>query len=132
MKWKTHLPEAHSHGAGDLESGHVAMTDHSGQVTLSLKAGDAVATDYRLLQGTHGNASSTRRDCILLSFAPSWQRLPEDIKAHLIDHPAQPSENETLLTPTSVSNLLPTFNGLRRSLPLNRNAPPHFEISHGM
>ena len=74
------LPEAHSQSAGGLESGHVAMTDLADQVTLSLKAGDAVATDYRLLHGTHGNAGSTRRDCILLSFTPSWQRLPEDIK----------------------------------------------------
>lgn len=126
------LPEAHSHGAGDLESGHAAMTDLPGQVTLSLKAGDAVVTDYRLLHGTHGNASSTRRDCILLSFTPSWQRLPEDMRAHLIDHPAQPSENEFPQTPTLVSSLLPTFSGLRRSLPLNRNAPSHFDISHEM
>jgi ectoine hydroxylase-related dioxygenase (phytanoyl-CoA dioxygenase family) len=122
------LPEAHGQGAGNLESEHVAMNDLPGQVTLSLRAGDAVAIDYRLLHGTHGNASSSRRHCILLSFTPSWRRLPEEIRAHLIDHPAQPSDNEASQTTMMISDLLPTFDGLRRSLPLNRNAPPVFQI----
>jgi hypothetical protein len=84
------LPEAHSRAAETLDAEHVAMTDLRGQVTPVMRAGDAVAIDYRLLHGTHGNASSVRRDCILLSFTPSWRRLPEDIRAHLIDHPALP------------------------------------------
>jgi hypothetical protein len=123
------LPEAHGQGAGNLESEHVAMNDLSGQATLSLRAGDAVAIDYRLLHGTHGNASGSRRDCILLSFTPSWRQLPESIRAHLIDHPAQPSENEASQTAMMISDLRPTFDGMRRSLPLNRNAPAEFKIS---
>ena len=35
------LPEAHGHSAEELESGHAAMDDLSGQETLSLRAGDA-------------------------------------------------------------------------------------------
>jgi len=123
------LPETHSQDAETLESGNTVMSDLSEQVALELKAGDAVVLDYRLLHGTHGNASSTRRDCILLSFTPSWRRLPDDIRAHLVDHPAQPSENEAPQMSTMTSHLLPTFGGVRRSLPLNRNAPPEFKIS---
>jgi ectoine hydroxylase-related dioxygenase (phytanoyl-CoA dioxygenase family) len=122
------LPEAHSQTAETLEAGHVAMTDLPDQLTPGMRAGDAVAIDYRLLHGTHGNASSTRRDCILLSFTPSWRRLPEDIKAHLIDHPALPL-NEASPIPAAISRLLPAFAGKRRSLPLNRNAPREFAIS---
>jgi len=120
------LPEAHSQAADGLAAGHVAMSDLPGQVTLCLKAGDAVAIDYRLLHGTHGNASDARRDCILLSFTASWRHLPDDIRAHLISHPAQPSESEP--APTMMAKLLPTFTGERRSLPLNRNAPAEFEV----
>ena len=60
---------------------------------------------------------------IILSFAPSWRRLPDDIKAHLIDHPAQPS-NEDSQIPARISHLLPTFNGEQRSLALNRKPYP--------
>ena len=123
------LPEAHDEAASVLEAENIAMTDVPGQVTLELKAGDAAVIDYRLLHGTHKNASSTRRDCILLSFAPSWRRLPDDIKAHLIQHPAQPSKIELPQVSTMISRILPTFNGARRSLTLNRNAPARFNIS---
>jgi ectoine hydroxylase-related dioxygenase (phytanoyl-CoA dioxygenase family) len=122
------LPEAHSQAAENLVAGHVAMMDLPDQKTLCMRAGDAVDIDYRLLHGTHGNASGVRRDCILLSFTPSWWQLPDDIKAHLIDHPAQPS-NEVSQIPARISHLIPTFNGERRSLALNRNAPPEFAIS---
>jgi hypothetical protein len=53
-----------------------------------------MAIDYRLLHGTHGNASSVRRDGVMLTFTPSWQDLLLDIKAHLINHRALPSDNE--------------------------------------
>jgi Phytanoyl-CoA dioxygenase (PhyH) len=122
------LPEAHGQAAEELGPGHVAMSDLPEQVTLCLKAGDAVTIDYRLLHGTHRNASNKRRDCILLSFIASWQALPDDIKAHLISHPAQPSQNELASMPKMISSLLPTFPGERRSLTLNRNAPADFKV----
>jgi hypothetical protein len=103
------------------------MTDLPDAVTPRMRAGDAVVIDYRLLHGTHENVSSSRRDCILLSFTPSWSRLPDDIRAHLIDHPALP-QNEVSQIPAAISYLLPAFNGVRRSLALNRNAPCEFDI----
>ena len=122
------LPEAHSHEAGDLSPTHPAMSDHPEQVTLQLRAGDAVVLDYRVLHGTHANRTDERRDCLLLTFAPSWSALPAEIKAHLIRHPALPQgEDATKLS--WASELLPTYAGFRRDLPLNRAAPRVFSIS---
>jgi hypothetical protein len=120
------LPEAHGRVAGGLEPEHQAMSDIDGQLTVRVQAGDAIAIDYRLLHGTHANTSNSRRDCILLSFTPSWCQLPDDIQGHLIDHPAQPTENEMPGNP--MQRLLPHFSGVRRSLILNRNAPREFNV----
>ena len=87
------LPAAHAQGAS-LGHDHAALTDHRDQVTLSANAGDAVVLDYRPLHGTHANASGERRDCVLLSFTPSWRELPKDVRAHLIQHLAQPDPDE--------------------------------------
>jgi ectoine hydroxylase-related dioxygenase (phytanoyl-CoA dioxygenase family) len=34
------------------------MADHLGQVTLEVRAGDAVVVDYRLLHGTQANVTA--------------------------------------------------------------------------
>jgi ectoine hydroxylase-related dioxygenase (phytanoyl-CoA dioxygenase family) len=112
------LPEAHSESIAPLDPSHIAMADPPEQERPRLRAGDAVVIDYRLLHGTHANTCDSRRDCILLSFTPSWKGLPEDIRAHLIDHPALPSDED--------GPLLPAFSGVRRTLALNRNAPREF------
>lgn len=122
------LPEAHSDESTALDLDHPAMTDHPGQVTLELRAGDAVVTDYRLLHGTHANCGPRRRDCVLLSFTPHWNELPDDIRGHMISHPALPQDGES--GPAGqLAALLPGFDGARRDLPLNRNAPPDFTVS---
>jgi ectoine hydroxylase-related dioxygenase (phytanoyl-CoA dioxygenase family) len=118
------LPEAHGDEASALDLSHPAMADHPQQVTLTLHAGDAVVTDYRLLHGTHGNSGDHRRDCVLLSFTPHWRELPTDIRAHLISHPALPAADERCAG--TLSTVLPTFAGERRDLPLNRSAPAEF------
>lgn len=123
------LPEPHSKAADDLEPGHVAISDHPDQVTLRLEAGDAVAIDYRLLHGTHGNSSDARRDCILLSFTPAWAELPEDIRGHLICHPAQPADDEPPPRGPWETRILPTFDGTRADLRVNRLAPGCFAVT---
>ena len=123
------LPEAHAHDAGDLDHRHAAMSEHAEQVTLEVRAGDAVVTDYRLLHGTYPNASAQRRDCLLLTFVPSWRHLPTEIRAHLIRHPAQPTAPEQPPRSSGYSRLLPRFDGVPRDLPLNRIAPSRFAMS---
>ncbi|MDQ3858819.1 MAG: phytanoyl-CoA dioxygenase family protein [Actinomycetota bacterium] len=120
------LPDAHAHAEGDLEASHPAMSDHPDQVTVAASAGDAVVIDYRLLHGTHPNTQARRRDCLILNFAPSWRQLPADIRAHLIRHPAQPTEREK--AGGAMLTLLPHFSGPRRDLSLSREAPYHFLI----
>jgi ectoine hydroxylase-related dioxygenase (phytanoyl-CoA dioxygenase family) len=120
------LPEPHD--AGDLDAGHIAMNNHPEEVTLRLRAGDAVAIDYRLLHGTHENAGNARRDCILLSFTPSWRNLPEEVRGHLISHPALPAEDECQSELAREARLLPRFHGPRRDLVVNRRAPACFAM----
>jgi Phytanoyl-CoA dioxygenase (PhyH) len=95
-------------------------------VTLALQAGDAAVIDYRLVHGTHANATASRRDCLILNFAPAWSGLPEDIRGHLIQHPALPGESERPATPWAEA-LLPRYDGPRRDLPLNRTPPTRYE-----
>jgi Phytanoyl-CoA dioxygenase (PhyH) len=122
------LPEAHSKSAEELKPDDAAMKDLTDEVTLALNPGDAAVIDYRLLHGTHPNSSAHRRDCVLLSFTPSWRRLPDDLKSHLIQHPALPSESERSEMSSTTAQFLPQYDGPPASLELNRNAPPQFEI----
>ncbi len=123
------LPEAHGELAAQLDAAHPAFADLPGQATLALRAGDAVVLDYRLLHGTHANASEARRDALLLTFAPSWSELPDDVRGHLIEHPALPSAQEAERGGESpYAELLPDWAGPRTTLTLNRNAPRRFEI----
>jgi phytanoyl-CoA dioxygenase PhyH len=119
------LPEAHKVGMAGLALDHAAMSDHPEQLTLAAHAGDAAIIDYRLLHGTYPNASATRRDCLVLNFAPAWRLLPEDLRAHLISNFAQPRREESPAAPWG-ARLLPSFEGVRADLPLNRDAPAQF------
>lgn len=113
----------------DLPLAHAALLDQPGQVTIRARAGDAVVVDYRLLHGTHPNDSPDRRDCLLLSFAPSWRGLPRDVRAHLIQHLAQPAEAECPATVGSwMSEALPSFSGVRSDLELSCVAPAEFAV----
>jgi ectoine hydroxylase-related dioxygenase (phytanoyl-CoA dioxygenase family) len=106
-----------------------AMSEHPEQVTLPAVAGDAVVIDYRLLHGTHANESDLRRDCVILNFTPSWRGLPDDVRAHLIRHPALPGLGEmTPPSPSWESTLLPRYDGIPRDLPLKRCAPAEFQV----
>jgi ectoine hydroxylase-related dioxygenase (phytanoyl-CoA dioxygenase family) len=97
-----------------------------GEVTLEAAAGDAVAVDYRLLHGTHPNRSAQRRDALILNFAPEWDALPDDVRAHLIRHPALPGAGERPASESWPVELLPTYSGTPRDLPLSRTAPAEF------
>ena len=122
------LPEAHGDSSAALDPSHVTMRDQPGQLTLGLRAGDAAVLDYRLLHSTHPNGSPLRRDCVLLSFAPSWSSLPSDIRGHLISHPSLPSREADPSLFGALARLLPSYDGPRRDLELNRNAPADFAI----
>ena len=122
------LPAAHADPATALDANHPAMAAQPGQATIAVRAGDAVVLDYRLLHGTHANAGPHRRDGLLMSFAPNWDGLPPDIRGHLISHPALPTGDEAPPAGGWAARLLPRFDGPRRDLALNRDAPAAFAI----
>lgn len=119
------LPDPHGTEADVLAPDHPALCDAPEQTTIEVAAGDAVVLDYRLLHGTHANASLQFRNAILLSFCPNWSGLPQDIRGHLISHPALPPEG-VLARPMPFADLLPGFGGERCDLPINRLPPPSF------
>jgi hypothetical protein len=121
------LPEPHAATSDALPAGHVAISDAAGQVAPRLRAGDAVVLDYRLLHGTYANDSDRRRDCVILSFAPTWSALPPEVRGHLIQHPALPLETEAIEA-SGYGDLVPHFDGKRRSLRINRMPPADFSV----
>jgi ectoine hydroxylase-related dioxygenase (phytanoyl-CoA dioxygenase family) len=105
------------------------MGDHPSQVTLGLRAGDAVVIDYRLLHGTHANESLARRDCVLLSFIPDWINFPSELKAHVSAHPALPAAEEIAdASRVPHSDVFPRFAGRPVDIAINRLPPPSFAI----
>jgi ectoine hydroxylase-related dioxygenase (phytanoyl-CoA dioxygenase family) len=120
------LPDLNGNAAENLPLDHAVFQDQPGQVTIELDAGDAVMVDYRLLHGTHANDTDFRRDCVILNFAPSWLALPDEMRGHLICHPALPRDDEVVSASCRATKVLPTFGGTRASLSLNRNAPKVF------
>lgn len=121
------LPELHGEHASRLPLDHPAMMESPDQLTVPVRAGDAVVLDYRLLHGTYANDTPHRRDCLLLSFIPNWRGLPSEIEAHFALHPALPNEQETASSVASAyADLLPRFFGTPTSMSVNRIAPTDF------
>ncbi len=112
-----------------LPPDHPAISDQPGQVTVSVRAGDAVVLDYRLLHGTHANDAGERRDCVLLSFTPAWTRLPSDLRGHLVQHLALPSAEERPAARRLLpARLLPTFDGDLDEVEISVSAPAQFTV----
>jgi ectoine hydroxylase-related dioxygenase (phytanoyl-CoA dioxygenase family) len=121
------LPGSHRAGTALhrlLPSAHSTHCDTLDLADPALNAGDAVAVDYRLLHGTHHNDGTADRHCVVLNFAPEWNRLPEDIRAHLIQSPALPTLREAHQLPDTMRERLPNYDGTPRDLPINRVPPP--------
>lgn len=126
------LPDPHGMEADVLAPDHPALCDAPEQTTIDVAAGDAVVLDYRLLHGTHANSALQFRNAILLSFCPNWSGLPQDIRGHLISHPALPAEDGgAAVELVPFADLLPGFDGERRDLPINRLPPLSFGRGKG-
>ena len=90
-----------------------------------------VAIDVHLVgreQRTAGRSHVEIRFGSRESRTAAWRDLPEEIRAHLISHPAQPAAGE-MPASDSIATLPPTFAGARRDLPLNRVPPREFTIA---
>jgi ectoine hydroxylase-related dioxygenase (phytanoyl-CoA dioxygenase family) len=121
------LPEAH---APEIERASPASIAHERQpdeVTVEVRAGDAVVGDVRLLHCTHPNHSSRRRTCLTLWYLPCFQELTDAIKAYVIAHPALPPagwwEADDPGLPGDLRSLLPVYEGTGRAARYNRRPP---------
>ena len=124
-----HSTALHRALAGRVSGSEDVEPDVPDAITLPVRAGDAVVIDYRLLHATTPNTTRQQRTVVLLSFAPRWKELPADVRGHLIAHLALPRPDEHVPRSCRHASLLPTFDGPRIDLELNRRPPDHFAIA---
>jgi ectoine hydroxylase-related dioxygenase (phytanoyl-CoA dioxygenase family) len=122
------IPEAHSEGIGLASEQSEAHQLHPDEVTVAARAGDAVVGDVRLLHATHANRSDANRTCLTLWYLPAWDRLPEAIRAYVINHPSLPPRgwwsDPDSGVPTSLRGLLPVYRGSAAPADYCRTPPP--------
>jgi|SRR5918911_82325 hypothetical protein len=123
----TQLPEAHSaeltcRGAG--EEAHATQPD---EVTVAVSAGDAVVGDCRLLHATHANGSDQRRTCLTLWYLPDFEKLPDSVRAYVVQHPSLPPagwwRDDAPSVPPDLRRMLPTYDGDAAPATYNRQPP---------
>ena len=78
------LPNAHGESLQRVDNAdHPAFQHMSGEIDISVKAGDLVIGDSRLLHASHGNQSEERRTVITLWYHPFFALLPAEMQAHI-------------------------------------------------
>ena len=78
------LPSAHGAELQRVENpNHPAFQHFSGEIDISVNAGDLVIGDSRLLHASHGNQSDERRTVITLWYHPFFALLPASMQAHI-------------------------------------------------
>jgi len=114
------LPEAHTDAirrATDRD--HPVFQALPDDIAVSVKAGDLVIGDARLLHGAYPNQSEERRTVITLWYHPNFDTAPERIQAHLSHNQSRvtqwPEQAQALVRP-----LVPTYDGTEEPLAWNR------------
>lgn len=121
------LPPAHSSEINEASELGPAHATQPGEVTVSVRAGDAVIGDSRILHSTHANRSERRRTCLTLWYLPRFADLPEGVRSYVVDHPALPPrgwwQDAQVSLPASLRGLLPTYDGDEQPVTYNRTPP---------
>ncbi|HLK55946.1 MAG TPA: phytanoyl-CoA dioxygenase family protein [Chthonomonadaceae bacterium] len=115
------LPDAHTEATyfAPLES--PLFTDPPEARDLPVQAGDLVIGDARVLHAAHANATDQRRTLLTLWYFPTFDTLPEPIRAFVARHRSQPppdfphGEEWSRLEP-----LIPTYSGTAEPIPFDR------------
>jgi ectoine hydroxylase-related dioxygenase (phytanoyl-CoA dioxygenase family) len=121
------LPPAHSPEVNEASEFGPAHAPQPGEMTVSVRAGDAVIGDSRLLHSTHANRSERRRTCLTLWYLPRFAELPDGVRSYVVDHPALPPrgwwQDEEVSLPPDLRELLPTYDGDAQPVTYNRTPP---------
>ena len=77
-----HLDTAHSEGMqGFRDPSNRAYADHPDQVAVTVKAGDVLVGDARLIHGAFANCTNEERPLLTLWFMPHWSSMPAEMRA---------------------------------------------------
>ena len=77
-----HLDTAHSEGMqGFRDPSNRAYADHPDQVAVTVKAGDVLVGDARLIHGAFANRTNEERPLLTLWFMPHWSSMPAEMRA---------------------------------------------------
>lgn len=121
------LPPAHSSEINEASKLGPAHAAQPGEVTVTVRAGDAVIGDSRILHSTHPNRSERHRTCLTLWYLPRFADLPDGVRSYVVDHPALPPRgwwrDEQVSLPWPLRELLPIYDGTARPVAYNRTPP---------
>ena len=63
------------------------------EIDVSIKAGSLFIGDRRIMHATHANMSSVWRTCLTIAYAPTFDNLPESIKALIVRNRCLPPQD---------------------------------------
>ena len=118
------LQQAHADDlrrASDLSS--IEFQAHPDEVDVTVKAGDLVIGDSRLIHGAHANDSNQRRTVITLWFFPNYSSLPQPIQgyvANLFHYVPEEMTSWTAQVRQRVDDLRPVYEGKEKPLTFSR------------
>ncbi len=117
------LPNAHGADLQRVENvDHPAFQQFPDEIDISVKAGDLVIGDSRLLHASHGNQSDERRTVITLWYHPYFALLPEAMQAHIgrLRQSLSWSESDW----ERIAEVAPIYNGEVKPMEWNRIPGP--------
>jgi len=75
------LPQAHSDALGRAQDIHnIAYQSHPDEVAVTVKAGDLVVMDSRVLHSAYANTTSDERSLLTIWYLPNFEEMPEAIR----------------------------------------------------
>ncbi|MEE2658181.1 MAG: phytanoyl-CoA dioxygenase family protein [Candidatus Latescibacterota bacterium] len=114
-----YVPDAHTAELRRMaDPDHPAYQCHEDEVEVTVKAGDLVIGDSRLLHSAHANKTNQRRTVITLWYFPTWDELSEPIRAHIANRELPESWKGEAMA--RLESLVPAYNGDAGGIEWNR------------
>ena len=108
--------------AVDLD--HPALRPAAGEVDVTVRAGDVVIGDSRLLHAAHANQSDERRTVLTIWYWPAYDDLPDEVRALIANHVTERSDWCGWVDQTRdiTGSLVPVYEGAAEQVPWNNVA----------